>query len=80
VYAVGTHLTDVRSCTVNGEAVSVGSYGCLGAERVGFLDSSAGLSQTVWFVVPGDVTAVVGSLKTDPAYVAAFTKCTGKAP
>lgn len=70
----------MHSCTVNNEPVSVGSYTCIGPERLGSLDSSAGLSQTVWFVVPGVVTAAAGPLKSDPAYIAAFTKCTGKAP
>lgn len=80
LYAVGQQLTEMRSCTVNGAPVSVGSYTCVGPERLGYLDSSAGLSQTVWFVVPGVVTAAKGSLQSDPDYVAAFTKCTGHAP
>lgn len=80
VYRVGQHLTELRSCTVDGKQVSVGSYSCIGSERLGFLDSSAGLSQTVWFEVPGVVTAATVSLQNDPNYIAAFTKCTGKAP
>lgn len=80
VYAVGQHITEIRSCTVNKKPVSVGSYTCIGPERLGSLDLSAGLSRTVWFVVPGVVTAAAVPLKSDPAYITAFTKCTGKAP
>lgn len=80
VYAVGAKLTQILSCSVKGVPTVVGTYNCLGgSEQLGYLDSSAGLSEPVWFVIPGVVTAVVGSLKTDPAYAAAFEKCTGKA-
>ena len=80
VYKVGAILTEVLSCTNNGVAVSVGTLACLDPGRLGTLDSSNGVSRSVWFVVPGAVVAVNGSLTTDTAYAVAYKKCTGKAP
>jgi hypothetical protein len=80
VYKVGTVLTEVLSCTNGGVMVSVGTLACLDPVRLGTLDATNGVSQPVWFVVPGAVVAVDGSLTTDTAYAVAYKKCTGNAP
>ena len=81
VYAVGTALTQTLSCLDgSGTQVSVGTYTCIGPERLGSLDASSGVVPRVWFTVPGVVAQVNGGrLAADPAYVAAYKKCTGRA-
>ena len=81
LYAVGTALTQTLSCLdASGTRVSVGTYTCIGPERLGRLDASSGVVPSVWFTVPGVVTAMHGAkLAADQAYVAANKKCTGRA-
>ncbi len=82
LYAVGIALTQTLSClAASGTRVSVGTYTCIGPERLGRLDASSGVVPSVWFTVPGVVAAVHGGkLAADQAYVAAYKKCTGVRP
>ena len=61
VYAVGTKLTQTLSCVDgSGTQASVGTYTCIGPERLGHLNASSGVVPSVWFTVPG-VVALVGA-------------------